>query len=80
MLNNKYYHQKIKSALGFIIYPGKTVLTLRDNNIPSEKYNKKFDYIFLDRAMERSSDLMGLISNLNEYCHSRTRVLIPLIN
>ncbi|MDP3954683.1 MAG: glycosyltransferase family 2 protein [bacterium] len=76
MLSNKYYKKGIKNALAFIIYPGKTVLTLRDNNIPPEKYNQKFDYIFLDRAMERSSDLMGLISNLNKYCHSQTRILI----
>ena len=78
MLNHRYYHQRVEQTLDFIIPKDKKVLyidtsgKLKKNN----KSNGKYDFIYLNGTLGKSQDLVGLLSNLQKYCHPSTRLLI----
>src|SRR3990167_9778059 len=82
MVNNqryRYYHERIKKTLAFIIPPNKRVLII---GIDGEKFSsqEKFDYIVLNGALGKSPDLMKLLKKIQSACHSSTRLIVYQYN
>lgn len=78
MLNHKYYHQRLKQRLDFIIPKNKRVLTIdAEGNLKQKvKAGEKFDYIFLNGSLNKSKDLVSLLKSLQKFCYPQTRILI----
>src|SRR3989344_4349317 len=78
MVRHKYYHQRVKQTLDFIIPKDKKVLIFGAQGDFKRKIKsyKKFDYIFLNGTLNKSKDLMSLLQNLQKFCHPSTRILI----
>lgn len=78
LINHKYYHQRVRQTLNFIIPKERKVLTFDAEGMIKKKIKpgEKCDYIFLNGSLNNSKDLMGLVQSLPKFCHPTTRILV----
>ncbi len=78
MLNHKYYRKRVQQTLDFIIPKNKKTLFIdaQGKFLGKIKRNEKYDLIFLNGTLGKSTDLVGQLLSLQTYCHPSTRVLI----
>lgn len=78
MLNHKYYQQRLKQRLEFIIPKNKKVLIIDSEGDFKKKVKQgeKFDYIFLNGTLNKTKDLVSLVKSLQKFCYPQSRILI----
>jgi len=80
-MTRRYYHERIRKTLQFIIPSGKRVLFFGPSHevgAKSGKYkvNGKFDYIILNGVLGKSKDMMRVLTNLQSVCTPETRLIV----
>ncbi|KKR88169.1 MAG: Glycosyltransferase [Candidatus Woesebacteria bacterium GW2011_GWB1_41_10] len=80
-MTRRYYHERIRKTLQFIIPSGKRVLFFGPSHevgAKSGKYkvNGKFDYIIVNGVLGKSKDMMQVLTNLQSVCTPETRLIV----
>src|SRR3990167_6998348 len=75
MLHYGFYHGLLKKTLKFLIPSKGKILTL-NSSADSFPKNAKYDYIFLNGVLGKSTDIMKLLLSLHSIVKSSSRVLV----